>query len=136
MRTDSPAAVLGHLGNLEDELAEMQVWYMEAAGQLADFEHWEKGAFLHKKAELAKAGKFEGLTTDKAKDWQVELALREEFADDYERVRKVKRLKAAGDKLWQALDARRSIAQTVMRVHREESEKAGQGAYPQNGAMT
>jgi hypothetical protein len=124
---------MGALGIIEDEMAELQPWYAQAAGWMAEWEHEHRRMFLHKKAELQALGHWDKSTTETAKKDDVEYALQLEHAALYEELKQHAKTKAIGDKLFQSLDARRSIGQTLMKPHLADEPRYGQGAQPQPG---
>jgi hypothetical protein len=133
MRTDSVAAIQGSLGTIEDELAQMQHWYSEAAGWMAWWEHIHRARYLETRDVLKDQGIWDAKTTETQKRDDIERALQIAYPTDYEKLREQAKIKAAGDKLFQSLDARRSIGQTLMKPHMVSPPQFGQEAYGQSG---
>jgi hypothetical protein len=128
---------MGALGLIEDEMAQMLPSYAEAAGWMADYELWHRREFLKIKAELTAEGRWEKGTTETQKKDDVEWELIERNSAIIETARKQAQHKAIGDKLFNGLDARRSIGQTLMKAHQAAAnpqygqEAAGQFGTPE-----
>ncbi len=133
MQTDHVAGIMGALGLIEDEMAEMQTEYTQAAGWMAWWEHWHRREYLKMREVLKERGEWPPGTTETQKKDDVEYALQTSFPEEYRELAAKARSKAIGDKLFQALDARRSIGQTLMKPHLADEAKYGQGARGQVG---
>jgi hypothetical protein len=131
MRTDSPAAIMGSLGLIEDEMAAMLVEYAEAAGFMAWYELWHREVYLKLRERLKSADTWPPGTTETAKKDDITWLLISEYPDVVEQAKDAARRKAIGDKLFAGLDARRSIGQTLMKPHLATEPQFGSGAsYP------
>jgi hypothetical protein len=133
MRTDSPAALTGSLGLLEDELAEMEHWYAEAASWMASWKEEHAMLYLAQREVLKQQGVWDRGTTETQKKDDVEYALQIAYPDKYRELVRMAGLKAAGDKLFASKDARRSIGQTLMKTHLGADPRYGQEAHGQSG---
>lgn len=133
MRTDDVGSIMGALGNLEDEMQEMEHWYSEAAGWMAEWEKRHAMLYLAQRDVLKESGVWEKGTTETQKKDDIERALQVAYPEEYRELQKYARIKAAGDKLFASRDARRSIGQTLMKPHLQDEGKFGQGARGQAG---
>lgn len=133
MRTDSPQAIMGALGVLEDEMAEMEHWYADAAAWMASWEKRHSMLYLAQRDVLKDAGAWEKGTTETQKKDDIERALQLAYPEEYRELVRQAGLKAAGDKLFSSKDARRSIGQTLMKPHLAADPQYGQAAHGQAG---
>ena len=141
MRTDSPSLIIGHLGNIEDDMASIELEWSEAAGREAEWAEWHREVFLQTRQVLAQEGLLTkdhmGLTTKDVtetavKDF-VEAKLRETFKREYAQHKKDAGTLAMFERRFKSLDTRRSIGQTALKVHLRADEQFGQGARGQSG---
>jgi hypothetical protein len=133
VRTDSAAATAGALGILEDEMAEMEHWYANAAGDVAAWEHEYRRLFLLKREELKQLGVWPKGTTETEKKNDIDYALQVEHEHELRAFAEAAKTKAIGDKLFASRDARRSIGQTIMKLHLRDEDQYGQSARGQAG---
>lgn len=134
MRTDSAGGIMGALGIIEDEMAEATVGYADAAGWMAEWEHWHRREYLKVREGLKATGAWPPGTTETQKKDDVEFALQAANSHRYDELQRMARAKAIGDKLFGSQDARRSIGQSLLKVHLRDEDKYGQGARPGSSA--
>lgn len=138
MRSDSPAAIMGALGLVDDDMAKLLPGYAEAAGWLYEFELWHRGEYLAIKDELREAGRLDHTTlnVDKGKVTEtlikdtVERELHLRYPDKIAQAATNRRIKGHGDALFKGLDARRSIGQSLLKRHSEvDGAHYGSGSH-------
>ena len=143
MRTDSPAAVIQSLGLIEDDMARIELDWAGAAGREAEFADWHREVFLEMKETMRRENLLTkdalGITTKDVTETAikdaVESALRSSkvFAERFEQHRHDARTLAMYERRFKSLDTRRSIGQTVLKVHLRDDDRYGQGARGQAG---
>lgn len=130
MEADSPAAIMGRLAEIEEQMATELVPYSEAAGWMAKWAMEERKLYLLTKFDLEQKGALNGLTTETAKKDVIENTMRRAYPDQFEEAEKMARTHAIGKALFQGLDARRSIGQSLLKIHsnQAEAERYGKGS--------
>lgn len=134
MRSDDPAAIMGTLGLIEDEMAELLPGYSEAAGWMAEYALWFRREYLQIRKELIDQGVWEKGTTETAKKDDIEYELFTRHADKMKEAEQMAHIKGHGDKLFNGQDARRSIGQSLLKRHSEvDSGQRWGGSQGQTG---
>lgn len=137
MVSDSPAAIMGALALIDDDMAELLPGYAAAAGWIAEFELWERREFLAIKSELRDAKLLTrealGLSSPNVTETAIKDAVQKElfdrYPDQYDELARMKNIKGKGDVLFKGQDARRSIGQSLLKRHTEvDHSHYGQGA--------
>lgn len=142
MRTDTASAIQGALGIIEDDLQQIEHTWTEAMGEEAAFDQWYRGLYLALKEEWKKADlltrenlgvpKGQGITETAIKD-ALEHELRQRYPDVFKAHLENARLAGKLGARFKSLDTRRSIAQTVVKIHLAGEPQHGQGAHGQAG---
>lgn len=136
MRADSPASVMDALGKVEDQIDEMLGSYAAAAGFLAQFERMERTLYLATKQQLADEGLLADAKTETEKKDRVERFMREVNPELFDQAQRAAQVEAHGKAMFKGLDARRSIGQSLLKIHAEaeQGKRFGQGARGQVGS--
>ena len=133
MRSDTPQAVTGALALIDDQIDEMLPAYTEAQGFMASWAMEHRKMFLVAKAELEAKEAFKGVGTETGKKDIVDKYLLEAYPQKFAEAERHARNAAIGSALFKGLDTRRSIGQSILKVHMDRSSGFGQGDTGQVG---
>lgn len=142
MRTDDPAAIVAHLGRIEDDMAQLELDYAAAAGEVAKYDKWYRTVFVAAKEEFKAQNLLthEGLglekgekATETAKKDFIDAQLRKQFATEFSEWQDAARRYAQLKVRFDSMDTRRSIGQTALKIHLQNDPQYGQAARGQAG---
>ncbi len=135
MEGDSPAAVMAALGQTDDLIDRMLPDYAAAAGFLAKHERLLRMLYLATKQQMTQDGLLKDARTEtKIKDL-VEKFMIDSNPELFKQAAEMAEAEAFGKAMFKGLDARRSIGQSLLGIHKESeaAKRFGQGARGQAG---
>jgi hypothetical protein len=125
---------MASLGQIEDQVEELLPEYARAAGFLAEHEKLVRMLYLATKQQLTEEGLLAKCKTETQIKDVVEKTMIDSNPELFAQAAKAAKVEAFGKVMFKGLDARRSIGQSILGIHKQAAEEARFGkGRPQGG---